>query len=448
YCLTLAIATVAVLAGPARWRFRSLVVLGALVATTFLFRQLTGAFLAMGVVGYLLLEGPADRRGAERGGAAASRALLMLMAGVLLAYSVRVANGSGFLLLGLWPVSLLLWGAVRCRVANRELLGLLAGLGCGALGAAIPTLGYHVLHGSLAEWFRDCVLSAWRVESLPYVKAHSYFGIMTAAVSELRGGGALDGIVNNLYWMLLPLMGVVNGVSLLVYLARSPEDRRPAAALPYIAAFYGMVSLFNQIPMYLYYALGLLVPGVLWTRTAGAPRRGSVWEPIIVAVGIVALYFHAAQPATRTLAEVVDGVRIPLVQNTRIPRTSLWLEPRVVDAYGDLVDIIQRETQPDGTIFVLPNHPEVYFFAQRTNPFWFPNTSLAVQDPNALDRVLRELAARPPALVIYAPLDRHRTAMSDEIIAFVERRYERIATIGEFVVYRRPPPASDRAASP
>jgi hypothetical protein len=435
YCLALAITTAAVLAAPRRWRISYLVALGALIATAFLFRQLTGVFLALAVVGHLLLAGPPapEPRGAST---AASRLLSFLMAVAILAYCARVADLVGFLLFGLWPAGLLLWGAARCRVTPRQLARMTAGLGTGAVLATMPTVIYHAWHGALAAWFRDCVLNAVAVEHLPYIGMHRYAAIMAAAFAELRDGGPADELVNNLFWLVLPAFGVINGVSLFGRLPRVGDDAPAETALPYVAAFYGLVALFHQIPMYLYYTLGVLVPGVLWTRTARAPQRGSAWEAAVVAIGLVAVYFHAGQPATRTREALVNGTRVPLVENTRLPRATLWLEPRVIGIYGDLVERIARETRPEDAIFVLPNHPEVYFLAQRRNPFRFPNTSLAVRTPADLAEVLRELTDRPPALVIYAAQDRHRTAMSDAIMVFVAQRYERIATIGEFAVYR------------
>ncbi len=446
YCLMLAVAMVALLTPPRPRSFGRLMLLGALVGTTFLFRQLTGVLLGMGVVAYLLVECP-DSSGREEGGFC-GRALLVLMAVAEMGYLTRATDLTGFLLFGIWPVILLLWAAVRSRASDREVSRILAGIVGGALLAGAPTVLYHSMHGSLAGWIRDCLLSALEVEALPYLSVHRYAHFVSTAFDQLLYWREPTTILNSLYWLLLPLFGVLNGMFLLNHLRHDPALKSGGVALPFIAAFYGPIALFNQIPMYLYYAIGLLVAGVLWTRSADIPSRGSLWEPVVVAVSLVALVFHAGQPATRTLMDVVAGVRIPLVTNARVPRASLWLEARVIDIYGELVESIHRETGPGDPIFVLPNHPEVYFLANRKNPFWFPNTSLALHSLSELERVLQMLRDAPPALVIHAPRDRHNTDRSEAIMEAVSDGYDRIAVIGEFVVYRkRDPVASAHIAS-
>ncbi len=435
YCLALTVASVGLLTRPGPRGFSQIASLGFLVGATFLFRQLTGVFLGMGILAYLLAVRPSGE--AVDQPRLGSRIALLVVAAVLLVYCLRTTNVSGFLLFGVWPVLLLGWSARHTRSCDRELARIVAALTTGAVLAAVPTVLYHAAHGSLVAWLHDCFSSALRVETLPYLHAYRYTDFLRSAVEQMSSGHVANSLLSNAYWLLLPALGVLNGIFLLLHLVRGPERTASGMALPFVAAFYGMVSLFNQIPMYLYYSVGLLAAGVLWTRTAGAKRRGSVWEPVLIAVSLVALFFHAGQPATRTLASVVGGERITLVRNTRIPRMSLWLEPRVIDTYAALLETIHRETGAGESIFVLPNHPEVYFLADRENPTWFPNTSLALRDGEDIARLLDIFRSDPPTLVVHAPRDRHNTATSEQVMRFVAQSYDRIAAIGEFVVYRR-----------
>src|SRR5262249_61918295 len=66
--------------------------------------------------------------------------------------------------------------------------------------------------------------------------------------------------------------------------------------LPVVATFYSLVALRYQIPVYLYYTVGLSLAGVLWLASArpGVPR--TLATGFACTLGLVGVTLHAATP--------------------------------------------------------------------------------------------------------------------------------------------------------
>ena len=139
YTLFLAVAIIAWLSwNPTGLQWRH-VVTGFLLGTAFLFRQLTGVFLASGVLVFLLLEKSAD--GAS-GSPRLARITLALIAIGNAWYILRVTDPVGWVLFGVWPLAIVLWAWLRTKRSDSEVLALLRDLSIGALisAASAPRL--------------------------------------------------------------------------------------------------------------------------------------------------------------------------------------------------------------------------------------------------------------------------------------------------------------------
>jgi hypothetical protein len=86
---------------------------------------------------------------------------------------------------------------------------------------------------------------------------------------------------------------------------------------------------------------------------------------------------------------------------------------------------------------VLPANAELYFLAQRSNPFRFYNTALGIRSSADLDSVLSVLRCHPPKLVFYNSKDKYNTAASERIARFVRDAYEPLTPLPPFEVFRR-----------
>ncbi len=430
YTLFLAVATIAWLAwnpvGP-RWLQ---IVTGFLVGTTFLFRQLSGVFLASGVLVFLLLQKPAaGTTGAPR----LARALLALIAAGHSWYILRVTDLVGWVLFGVWPLAVVLWAWGRTRRSDGEVLVLVRDLTAGGLISAFPLLSYHLAHGALGGWFRDTFVAAMSIPALDFMKRPGY---LMLGILSWRGfqSGELDKVINAGLYTCLLLISALLGVLLFRGLVRgSPSSNHP---LPVIATFYALVSLHYQLPIYLFYTVGLSLAGVLFLTAASnsAVRRFTLAVSTLIAVA--ALYYQGGMPLTRHLQGMVAGERHFPATPLPSPVAGIYVDTAEARVYHSLIRLIDRETEPGDTIFALPMNTELYFLGRRTNPFRFYNTAVGIRSSADLDSVLQVIRCHPPKLVFYDPTDKYNTPASVRIAGVLKRQYEKLPGIPPFEVFR------------
>jgi len=431
YGLPLAVLAVACLDARSRWRVFAA---GLVVGAMFGFRQLTAVFLGLAVLGYLL----ADARGAPGSGRGRlARGVLGGALTALCAYLGSTTDLLGWVLFGVWPVALLAWSIRAATTPDRAAAGILVQLAAGFLVALVPMLASHAWHGSLFDWWADVVASAREVPQLSYVAVSSYGHWLRPALDALSLHSSPLGLANAAYWWVLVSLAALTGGLTLRALSRQAPEGRLDLALPYVASFYALVSVFNQIPIYLYYSVGLSLAGLVWllaplgTRVRVGLALGVAW------VGATALAFHAGQPHTRTPKESVAGLRVPLAWNERLPRASLWMEPDQERAYGDLMDQIRARTRAEDAIWVVPNDAVVYFLAGRRNPVDFWNSALGIGGAASEAALLERLRVDPPALIVHARGDKSTTPALLRVLEALQPDYGLLTRVHYYELLER-----------
>jgi hypothetical protein len=440
YCAFLTVAAAAVLrAPPSRRRNAALGLLAGLAAIV---RQLTGAVLIAALVTWLLTETSTEpghemgreTDGHEGGSPLLARAIAALVALGIAVYLLRSTNLLGFALFGAWPLALAVL-AVRdardARVGARAVLSRLLPFAAGGIAAALPLVAFHALHGSLGALYDDAVKQALVISRLPYLTWASYGSAIEASAAR---------VANGVYWLVLPLAGAILG--LLAFGSRL--RRRPLHPLVHLAVFYGIVSLLNQIPIYLYYTLTLTLPALLVALSPNEGSNGS--HPVrrrtaaafVIVLSGIALRHHAAQPLARGLDGIYAGTRLGVVP-IGIPKLAIWTDPEDAAVYRALLARIEAATAPGEPIFVFPNDAEIYYLSGRRNPFAFFNTAVDIRTPADAAAAVQGLARVRPKLVLFVPDDKYRTPALAPVVRFVRGRYRLDARIGRFEVYRLPP---------
>jgi hypothetical protein len=437
YCLFLAVALVSWLHWVPPGRRLRLEGAGFVVMTVFLFRQLSGVLLGIGLLCFLLMEADEpdvqDRR-------VLARALVAIMLAGLCWYLARATSLAGWMLLGLWPVGLLLVALRRVTVGDRTVGQMVARLLVGALAAAVPLVGYHVAHGSLATWFDDVVVAAASLPRLPFIERMSH-AVWPVGGMVVLGSGEPRLMVSASFWIVAPLLAALVGIMVLSRVARWP--RRPLRgqdALPVIAVFYAVVSVHYAIPIYLFYTLPLSAAALIAVGGAAGSRRAWTVTALVGALSVHAVAFNAGQPIARYPRQIVEGQRRPVVAAPALPRAGILMEPSDVRLYTSLVQRIQREVPSSRSMAAIPSNAELYFLAERRNPFRFFNTALGIRDARGLDDALRALERDPPVLVVHDTADKYNTPWSDSLMRVVRSRYAHEATDERFHVYRERAP--------
>jgi hypothetical protein len=434
YCLLLATVIAFCLTYVPQKREGRIELVGLLTGLVFLLRQITGVFVAMSVLTYLLAE---TRDDTLRSRTIFSKTLFAVMLLGAITYLLVATEQIGFLLFGIWPVVILLQALFYSKTSDKRTLGIVIRMAVGCVAAAVPILIYHVVHRSLWTFFDDTVLRALHVAKFSYLKFQNYG---EQVVYALRNVFALDSfatVINGVYWTILPLIASVVGVACVLAFRRSRE-LSAVGSLPIIAVFYGQVALLQQIPIYLFYSLPLSFAALLWL-SRNTPKKTVLGLGLITAFLVcVSLYYQAAQPIGRTLGGIIRGDRIGLVPATTLPRTGLWIDPESLRIYTEVVQTIQNQTQPNDTIFVIANNPEFYFLAERRNPFRFWNTAVGVRNEQEASGIMNVLKNGPPKIIVIDPTDRNNTPYSNEMIAYVRSTYTLIKTVSNFEIYHAP----------
>lgn len=414
-----------------RW---TLIVVGLLTGLIFFFRQITGVFVAMGVVTYLLARRDEGVTGRD---AWLARSVLGLMLAGTVLYVLSATKVSGLVLFGIWPIMLLVQALVVSRTSTKRVLNVVAKLAIGFVVASLPILIYHLAHGSMATFIDDTMIRAINIQKLAYLKWATYMNQQTLALRNVVAHRSFHEVINGIFWFFLPLTGLVTGALTITSFKKHGTGREVGAA-PILAVFYGLVAIFQQIPIYLCYTLPVMMAGLFWLATKWNRRSRLVLTSVAILFSAIAIYYHAAQPLTRLLRGVIAGERVGLVSAKNLDRVGLWIEPDSLKIYSEVVDVIKANSQPNETIFVLPYNPELYFLADRKNPFRFWNTAVGVRPGKEEQHVFEVLRTTPPRLVIIAPNDRNNTNTSERIISEVRKNYALLKSVGPFEIYRSP----------
>jgi hypothetical protein len=138
--------------------------------------------------------------------------------------------------------------------------------------------------------------------------------------------------------------------------------------------------------------------------------------------------------------QILEGSRVSSVWGSEglpLERCTLRLDAGDHDLYASLVRAIQGASNPDDTILAIPNDAELYFLADRANPFRFYNSALGIRTNAELRHVTDEIAAHPPRLVIFRPDDKYNTDATRVVMDLVRARYEHFRDIDGLEIYRR-----------
>jgi hypothetical protein len=439
YCLTLTVTLACWMTWlPSRHPAR-LVGAGVLLGVLTLFRQLTGVWAAMAVLVITLLEESDNRRD---GGLWLGRALVLTMLTAAVGYLVLSpeTNVGGVVLVAAWPVAILCRLLLRVRVATSRVLHLVTRIGLGTAVGAFPLVLYHLRHGSLTVWLNDVVFVATGHTQLAFFGSGWFNVLPIAGLYQAISSPDPVRIANGLYWAVLPLLSALNGALVLAYLWRQSSAPRDLA-LPIVASFHALVSLYLQGPLYLYYAVGLTLASLLWLQGTSTHWRRITCGTITAVLAAVAVAFHAGQSRHRTSVQILEGHRdtnVWTASGNGLDRADLRLSQQDVDIYGQFVRVIRAETRPDESILAMPNDSELYFLAQRPNPTRFYNSTMGLLDADDVQALIEAMRVAPPRLVIFRPDDKFNTPESHRLMKHVRASYTLIEMIDGAEIYRRP----------
>jgi hypothetical protein len=408
---------------------------GLLIVTVGLTRHLTGAFVGMGTLSYLLFE---ESRNLKISYPWREQWMGRLLCGSMLAllslYLLRSTDVAAFLMFGLWPVAFLAWQLTTAMVPNNRTIRICAGLLLGIVIGALPLLAYHVMNGSLAAMIDDNFVRALDVLNWDHTKKLNYWMLPFAGVIEFGNHPGLSSLLDALYFLALPFFAALNGFVLLLAVRRRPLTI--SLALPVLAAFYSLVSLFHQIPVYLYLTVILSIAGSLWVLVALKPRWKLPMSAMLVVLSGGSIAFQAGEPITRSIMDHIRPAKTELFDSRgQLPKVDLWINENSLEAYKKVVRIIEEETHQGDYIFAVPNNSELYFMTERRNPFRFFSTDHGVLSETEVQGVIQRLERLRPRIITFSPGDTRNTTHSLAIMEHVRAHSTLLSKDNWFEVY-------------
>jgi hypothetical protein len=418
-------------APPTHWM--RLVGAGFLVGAIVLFHQLVGVLVGAGVLVVALEERSGQAYGRHR---LAGQLLLLLPLVGLVVYLARspVIEFSGVLLFACWPIAILLRALKHTRIDNRDAARVVLFLSCGALLSAIPLLIYCAVHNSWYDTLHDSVFAAMSL-GIRSAEAQPWYAVLSlAGLFQTVAPSRPADVANGFFWTVLPLLAAINGVFTLTSGQNRSAGMNP---LPTLAAFYAVSSLYMQDAIYLFFTAGLSLTAVLWWLSERSRASKIVGATAATALAVIAVLFHAGQPSTRGNMELLRGVNVLSgVWAQPLNRATLRLDQVEQFPYAALVNAIRSSVGAGAAIFAVPNDAELYFLAERRNPFRFYNIGLAIQSNGDLAGVLERLRTDPPAVVTFRPADQYNAWSSSAVMEYVRKHYDRVDVIGGVEIYR------------
>jgi hypothetical protein len=319
--------------------------------------------------------------------------LLMLWSAIRLyeTQQLRFAAATGAALAAtvlIKPVAIVLLPVLllACERRIRSIVRIGAGSALGAALVGLPIAGYFALRGG----WRDLVFGVWT------------YNLLYAQESQTRW--QLGALVD-MFAPFAPLtLAALGGVALLLRPAPDAPDSltrsRRAGWLVTAWTLALLIAALGSLRPYVHYYDPLL-PGLallaapsicwLWSR-ARAENAGSA---------------APGRLATLLLATLLTG---PFVaQNLRL--IGATAEQQSARLYGDVgkfyfapapqvAAYIRERTQPDEYVYVFAAEPQVYLFAQRRSSSRYIYDYPFQHVPGAREELRRDLAARPPKLVV------------------------------------------------
>ncbi|MCC3861261.1 glycosyltransferase family 39 protein [Pseudemcibacter aquimaris] len=408
---------------------KRLYIIGVLIMTLFMFRQLTGVITGIGLFTYLLLEQHDQKLPGLNIGA---KILTFIMFLGLFWYLGNKTTFFTAIIIGGFQVYILLFMSFLINVDNSKLWKIIKKILVGAIIPLIPIVLYHVLNNSLESWFYDVLILPLGLTELEFIKSIKYLYYYIFAIENLLNGGSLTENINALMWILAILVYPVFGAVVLKYVYSVFKGNKDVHPLPIIALFYGIVSTHYQAPIYFWFSFGLVLCGLIFMILEFPVKIRNSIAAMIVFIVCVNAYFNASASHERNLKEIVLGQKHNIELKYYPKPIGLWLSQKDFEEYKAIMEVTERYSDKEGYIFAFPGNAEIYFISERKNPFRFFST--AFTDIN-FEKSIEIIQEKKPKVIFYTREDKYNTEYSERMAEYFSLNYKRISDIGNKEVY-------------
>lgn len=395
-------------------------IIGYLLVTIFLFRQLSGVITSLGVLTYIFYNN--NENISLRNGILSKIIFAVMVCGLSTYLYIKVPI-SATLLFGFWPFVLLLNGLFYVSLENKKTIEITVKLFLGGIVAAAPLILYHIYNDSMISWYNDTVISALLLTDLSFIQKSSYLNYLMLSTFSIIQQMTLDALLNGLYWIFLILASFILGLIVYRKICGPVRGEMKLSSLPLVAVFYGLVSVHYQIPNYLYFSVGLTICGVLGAANL---TNGAVKNALTAAIGMVglaAIFLHAAQPTERSIIDILQGKKVGAPKVFLGGKVNLWITEKEAEIYNNIIQLVENNVGKEETIFAFPSNSEIYYITNRANPFRFFNSAFGIRTEEQFERIMHTLKTTPPRMVFYNSNDKYITEKAIQISDYIKSQY-------------------------
>ena len=427
YGMCLAILTAYLLDRPEKETTKTLILLGFIVGTTFLFRQLTGLYMAAAVATIIFLKNPSE---GQTTNPVAGRNILYFLAFGLALSVLKTGHFAGLVFFGVFPVILIVIAANKSRVNLVDASNKVFKLSLGSIIAASPLIFYHTLHGSLNAWVFDAIFSNVTVAGMEWLDRFSFIDIPGYAVGSVVHGNtsALSGAY---YWTALLLVPGILGLTVIRSFREKPTV---VPVIGITASVYSLVAILIETSIYLSYSTGVVLLALLCTQNL---KHKIKLVTFCISLSLIAIIFQAGE-SKKWFKETATNTR--LLETTHfVPGHSIKVGADDSLKYEKLVQLINACTKTSDKIIAIPVNPEIYFLSKRQSAFKFVNSAVGFRSKNdVVEKVRNVMETKSPAMVLHNHSDSYfNTESSDSFLKGILPEYTHLGSIEEFEIYHR-----------
>ncbi len=399
-----------------------LLLAGAIIGMCFFTRQLSGVFLALGLVCVLLAEAPRNDTN--------TRTPAILIGSIAsigtLAYILSKQQVFAFVWAGVWPLALTASAMLNARV-SWDHAGRSAGLvTVGFVTSGLPLALWAWINGAFSYWVSDIFFAALMINGQEFISTASFLNILLLAWHNIASTVAITPIVSGIAWVFLVL-----SVPLLGALA-SRDFNRDGSISPTVllSVFWAISALHYQIPIYLFFVLPVILVSLLILR----PKVTVIAATLGVCVW--ALYFQAAQPLERGLSGIVAGQVGERNQPANLPRVSLRIQQGDTALFREVIDQIETKATATELLMSIPMEPQLNFMTGRKSPVRYYGTPLGLRNEQDVREAIVALNEAAPLFVVSRRVDKYLTPLSAVLLEHVRTQSPDPIQIGPFDLYR------------
>lgn len=401
---------------------RRLLIAGAILGLCFFTRQLNGVLLTLGLICVLLAEARTDKK--------LPRSPALIVGGIsfagLLFYVTSKQHLFGMMWGGIWPLGLLLIASLQARMSWVFAARTAALVIAGFVLAGLPLAIFNVSNGAFSYWINDVFQTPLLQNGQEFIVHRSYATLLQMAWQNLTSGAGIVPAVSAVAWTFLILSVPAIGAIANYRLYKS----KPVHPIAILAVFWALGGLHHQIPIYLMFVMPAVLFGLLFLHS------GRIALVFLVAVSGWALVFQAAQPLDRGLSGIVAGQRGVSYVATGLPRVSLRIPQDDAMMFREVVEVIEKNANPEEPLMTIPMDPELNFITDRKSPVRYYGTFLGLRSERDVTETIVALNATAPLYVVHRRQDKYLTPLSVNLLKQVRVFSDPPVSIGPFDLYR------------